>query len=136
MTQEQLEQFVTSLERVEREESMGYMFFFVGQPHYVPFVSIAYADNEHDRVSQLDREGVFRVNIGVSKETFTSLFPEATSDSPVDYTALDTFTPHPEYAKQFYICILNPSEKQEGRVKELIQEAHALALQKQEKKNP
>lgn len=48
---------------VQREESFGYAFFFVGDDHRLPFVTIADSDSEYDRVSDLDREGVFRLNI-------------------------------------------------------------------------
>jgi hypothetical protein len=43
-----------------------------------------------------------------------------------DYAALDTVLPHPVYAKQRWICILNPSRSTfEDVVKPLIDEAHA-----------
>jgi hypothetical protein len=127
MTQQEIEKFVLELENVEREENMGYIFFFVGDYHMIPFTTIGYADNEGDKVSNLNRKGVFRVNIGVSKETFDSLFPNYSPENNVDYTALDTFMPHPHYAAQSYICILNPSSKNEESVKKYISEAHSIA---------
>ncbi len=72
----------------------------------VPYVSIAIADNEHDNISELSREGVFRINIGVSKETFGNLFPDGAVEW--DYAVLNQFLPHPHYAAQHYVCILNP----------------------------
>lgn len=127
MTQQDVEEFVTGLENVQREEKMGYIFFFVGDNHFIPFTTIGYADNKGDTVSNLNREGVFRVNIGISKKTFDSLFPDFNPENIIDYTALDVFMPHPHYAKQFYICILNPSQKHEELVKKFIKEAHTLA---------
>ncbi len=57
----------------------------------LPFTTIATADNEGDRVSNLDRPGVFRLNIGVSKQTFQVLFGTGKVDvSAYDFTALDT----------------------------------------------
>ena len=52
----------------------GYTFFSYGSERKLPFASIASADNEHDRVSKLDRPGIFRLKIGVGKPTFESLF--------------------------------------------------------------
>jgi hypothetical protein len=36
----------------------------------LPFATIASTGNEYERISYLDRPGVFRLNIGVSRETF------------------------------------------------------------------
>src|SRR5690242_7705524 len=59
---------------VETAATLGYTFFFYGPDRMLPFTTIATADNEGDRVSSLDRPGVFRLNIGVSKQTFQALF--------------------------------------------------------------
>jgi hypothetical protein len=133
MDQLEVEQFVTSLDNVQREENFGYKFFFVGDDHRMGFVTLANADNEYDSVSNLNREGVFRVNIGVSKATFDSLFPHFGSDA-VDYTALNVFLPHPDYAKQHFICILNPSGDNEARTQQMIQEAHSIAAARLQRK--
>jgi hypothetical protein len=126
MNQAQVEQFVASLDNVQREDNFGYAFFFVGDDHRVPFVSLADSDNEYDRVSNLNREGVFRINIGVSRETFDSLVGNSNSEN-IDYSALDVFLPHPEYSKQHFVCILNPSAKSDDATKKLIVEAHSIA---------
>jgi hypothetical protein len=73
----------------------------------MPFATLSASDNEYDRFSNLDREGVFRLNIGVSKNTFHSLFGSAPIDrSDYDFTVLDKIMPHPEYAAQQFICVL------------------------------
>ncbi len=69
MNQSEVEAFVAGLEKVQREDSYGYAMYFVGDDHMVPFVSIADADNEYDAVSDLNREVVYRVNIGVGRAT-------------------------------------------------------------------
>src|SRR5262245_48074428 len=95
---------------VETTTALGYTFFFYGSERMLPFATIATADNEGDRVSKLDRPGVFRLNIGVSKQTFQSLFGTGKVDvSAYDFTALDTIMPHPDYAAQSWLCVLNPS---------------------------
>jgi hypothetical protein len=134
MHQSEVEAFVTSLENVQREENYGYVFFFVGDDHILSFVTIANSDNDYDNVSNLSREGVFRVNIGVKRETFNSLFAN-TNTEKLDYTVLNTFLPHPEYAKQNFICILNPSGENDEVTKNFIREAHSIAAARLQRKN-
>lgn len=126
MNQSELEEFVAKLDNVQREENFGYIFFFVGDDHRLPFVTIAHSDNDFDNVSALNREGVFRINIGVSKDTFESLLGDSSSEN-IDYSVLDVFLPHPHYAKQHFVCILNPSQENEETTKQLIIEAHSIA---------
>lgn len=133
MNPSEVEAFVASLENVQREENFGYSFFFVGDDHMVPFVSIADSDNEYDSVSNLDREGVFRVNIGVSRATFESLFADSQTEN-VDYSALNVFLPHPEYSKQHFVCILNPTGENAEITKKLMVEAHGIAASRLQRK--
>jgi hypothetical protein len=130
MNQAEVETFVAGMQDVQREDNYGYVFFFVGDDHLMSFVTIANADNEWDSVSNLDRDGVFRVNIGVGRETFDQLIGKSFESEPLDYSALNTFLPHPEYAKQNFICILNPEGENVEKIKELISEAHAIAAKR------
>ena len=135
MNQLEAEAFVETLDNVQREENFGYSFFFVGDDHRLPFVTFANSDNDYDSVSNLNREGVFRINIGVSRETFDSLLAEDRSEN-VDYSAMNIFMPHPDYAKQHFVCILNPSQENVEVTKKLIMEAHAIAATRlQRRKN-
>src|SRR5436190_99938 len=80
--------------------------------------------DEHDMgsPSELSRPGVFRLNIGVGKATFERLVG---SMAEPDYAALDGVIPHPVYARQRWIAILNPSWPSfEDVVKPLVAEAH------------
>lgn len=46
---------------------------------------------------------------------------------PLDHSVLDTLMPHPVYAAQRWVCILNPTQHTfETRLKPLLNEAHAL----------
>lgn len=126
MTQTEVETFLASLPDVQRTEAFGYRFFFVGDDHRMPFVTLADHDTEYDSVSALDRDGVYRINIGVGRDSFESLFRDL-GPEPHDYTTLDRFLPHPDYAKQRFICILSPSAKNADSVRRLIIEAHGIA---------
>lgn len=87
MEQTEVEAFAPGFDNVERTENFGYAFFFVGGDHRLPFMTVADSDNEYDNVSGLSREGVFRVNIGMSRETFASLVGGQGSETP-DYAGL------------------------------------------------
>ena len=133
MNQAEVEAFVAGMEKVQQEENYGYVFFFVGDDHRLSFVTIANPDNDWDNVSSLNREGVFRVNVGISKETFKSLIVKS-DDELIDYSILNTFLPHPEYAQQNFVCILNPSGKNVEITKKLIEEAHSIAAKRLQRK--
>jgi hypothetical protein len=99
-------------------------------------VTLASSDNDYDRVSNLDRPGVFRLNIGVSKQTFQSLFGTATVDlSRYDFSVLDAIMPHPHYAQQHFICVLSPSEATFESVRPLLAEAYAIAVRRHTRRN-
>ncbi len=104
-------------------QAMGGTFFSLDEKHWPNFATIVTTD-EHDMgaPSNLARDGVFRLNIGVGRESFERLVGGAAAP---DYAALDTVIPHPVYAKQRWIAILNPSrETFEEVVKPLLAEAH------------
>ena len=83
-------------------------FFSLDEKHWPNFATVVWTD-EHDEgePSKLSRPGVYRLNIGVGKETFQRLVGSITDP---DYAALDRILPHPVYAKQRWISVLNPSE--------------------------
>ena len=130
------ETFITSyitstFENVETTVNLGYVFFFYRDDHMVPFATIASTGNEYEKVSRLDRPGVYRLNIGVSRETFQSLFGTNKVDvSAYDFTALDTIMPHPDYSAQSFICVLSPSEATFERIKSFLAEAYDIAVKK------
>ena len=65
---------------------------------------------------------MFRLNVGVGKATFARLVG---SVGDPDYAVLDTVLPHPVYAKQRWIAVLNPSQRTfDDVVKPLIAEAY------------
>jgi len=52
----------------------------------------------------------------------------------VDYSVLDVFLPHPDYSKQHFVCILNPSGEHVETTKQLIIEAHSIAAARLQRK--
>ena len=82
-------------------------FFSLDQKHWPNFATVVWTD-EHDEgaPSNLARPGVYRVNVGVDRETFERLVGGLIDP---DHAALDRFVPHPVYARHRWISILNPS---------------------------
>jgi hypothetical protein len=137
MTETDLTHYLlTAFPGVETSENFGYIFFFYGSDRMLPFATLIAADNEYDHISNLDRPGVFRLNLGVSRATFQNLFgPDKVDVSAYDYTALDTFMPHPEYAAQSFLCILSPSDITfQNTLRPLLAEAYELAAKKATKR--
>ena len=109
-----------------------------GRKRGIYLLTIKNKDGAHDKSSILNREGVFRLNIGIRKSTFLKLFgsiphrPLAGQvvDMPYDFSESDTMLPHPVYAWMGWICVLNPSDKTFEQLKPLISEAYELAIEK------
>ncbi|MET3375298.1 hypothetical protein ABIC89_004367 [Variovorax boronicumulans] len=102
-------------------------FFFHGADNKFPFATIVTKDNEFDSASKLSRPGVFRLNVGVGKETFRALFGEQ-PPVDIDYTAIDRLMPHPVYAKMHWVSVINPSAATFETVKPLLTEARNLLI--------
>jgi hypothetical protein len=108
-----------------------------GEPlpdRWQPFATLVTSD-VNDQCSDLERPGVFRLNIGVSRETFRALFgPDAGAEH--DFTALDRIMPHPVYGTMFWLCVLNPSEATFQAVRPLLAEAYARAARRPRRSQP
>jgi hypothetical protein len=132
MDEDQIEAWLTSnLDDVQRLDNLGMRFLFVGAERMMPFVTFV-SDDQYDAWSGLDRPGVFRLNLGVSGPTFRDLFPDP--DAGWEWTALDTLMPHPDYARQHWLCIVSPSAATFERLKPLLVEAHGIAARRAERK--
>jgi hypothetical protein len=105
--------------------------------HMFPFVTLM-TNDLNDQFSDLDRPTVFRLNIGVSKQTFSALFglrkraaDSKDKESEYDFTALDQLMPHPVYGRMYWVCVLNPSDETlEMKVRPLLDEAYQMAVKK------
>lgn len=99
----------------------------------VPFATVVTKDYANfDTTSNLDRPGVFRLNLAVGRDRFTNLFgfsPAEFADhrAEFDFTALDRIIPHPVYARQGWISVLVPDAGSDEQVKQLIVHAYERA---------
>jgi Family of unknown function (DUF6194) len=115
---------MTAYPRTVIAQALGATFFSLTEKSWPNFATIVTTD-EHDMGAPSNltsRHGVFRLNIGVGKATFERLVGGLADP---DYAELDRVLPHPVYAKQRWICILNPRRNTfEDVVKPLIAEAY------------
>ncbi|NJP33982.1 DUF6194 family protein [Micromonospora thermarum] len=118
--------------------------FFIYDPHgdlpaqrQLPFATIVTGDH-YDTVSDLNRPGAYRLNIGLTRAGYTTLFGPAPSrrdeqgvlDTGVDYAATDTLMPHPIYASQHWVSVVDPGDATLPAVRALLAEAHGFAARK------
>ncbi len=102
------------------------------------FCTIKENNGDNDKASFLDRPDVFRVNFGVSKKTFSSIFgtvPKRPTkgnciDGAYDFTALDSLTPHPVYGWMAWVSILNPSFHSWSHIEILLEESYQQCKEK------
>jgi hypothetical protein len=96
----------------------------------MPFATIVTKDYDgFDTASNLNRPGVFRLNIAVGRTAFEELLghPPAHSGN-ADHTAIDTLIPHPVYATQGWVAIINPGMATAELSRSLLTGAHTLAV--------
>lgn len=80
----------------------------------------------NDTASDLERPGVYRLNIGLPRQRFRELM---TTDVEHDPTAIDVLFPHPVYSVYNWVSVLNP-DRTWPTVRALLDEAHAFAVRK------
>ena len=99
-------------------------------------------DGPNDKASNVNRPGVYRLNLGISKQTFKNLFGEIPKrplagqivNTGHNFEELDKIMPHPVYGWMSWIGILNPSKSTFNKLKPLINEGVELAKNKYAKK--
>ena len=82
----------------------------------VYFATIKEKDGKNDRASNLDRDGIFRLNVGTSKDIFFNCFGKPPSrpkkgcviQGKWDFTAINRLMPHPVYGWMSWVAVNNP----------------------------
>ncbi|PSL56583.1 hypothetical protein B0I31_103336 [Saccharothrix carnea] len=103
----------------------------------MPFATIVTGDN-YERVSELEEPGAYRLNIGLTKATYTAMFGAAPTkrddrgvlETGFDYAERDRLMPHPVYASQHWVCVVSPGEATLDAIRPLLVEAHGFAVRK------
>ncbi|NYE47490.1 hypothetical protein HDA32_002610 [Spinactinospora alkalitolerans] len=128
---------------VRAVESSGDTFFTydpdgdLPEDRWLPFATVVTGD-DHDSVSGLDAPEAYRLNIGLTKAAYTSRFGPAPTDrdehgvldTGFDHSERDRVMPHPYYASQYWICVVNPGANTTDDVARLLDEAHRFAARK------
>jgi hypothetical protein len=141
MTVEELDRLIREYDGVRLLEGQGDLFYLydpaadLPPERQRPFATIVTGDH-YEKVSRLDEPGTWRLNIGLTKTTYTSMFGQVPTerdadwvlDSGYDYAERDKLMPHPFYASQYWVCIVSPSET--GSLEPLLREAYDFAVRK------
>lgn len=94
----------------------------------IPYVTIVTGE-DWEQVSNLSEPpGSYRLNIGLTKAAYASLFPTAPTN--IDHATRDKVMPHPTYGPQYWVCVVNPSDATVDAIKPLLTEAHEFAARK------
>ncbi|WDZ83773.1 DUF6194 family protein [Micromonospora cathayae] len=128
------EQLVAGEEHGSPRAAWGDRFFYVGPDRRQPFATIVEHDVPgFDEASQLDRPGVFRLNLDLGRAEFERLFGFPPRDfeqhrHEFDFARLDTVVPHPGYALHGFGSIVMPGPQLLPEVDRLLAVAHARAV--------
>ncbi|HEX8628591.1 MAG TPA: DUF6194 family protein, partial [Catenuloplanes sp.] len=112
------------------QSAWGDRFFYVGSDRRRPFATIVEHDTPgFDESSDLDRPGIFRLNIQAGRDEFQHRFGYPPAEfanrrAELDFTRLDEILPHPVYGIQGWACILNPTGGRLPDVELLLAHAH------------
>lgn len=134
---------VESFDGVHVAENAGDTFCFYGpdgdvdMTRTLPFATVVTGDH-YETVSRLDADGAYRLNIGLTKAGYVERFgpPPTERDgngvlvTDADYAARDVLVPHPFYASQYWVGVVNPSPATFDRVRPLLVEAYEFAVRK------
>lgn len=120
---------VASEENGAPESSWGDVFVQhdvpTGTKQGFPYATIIVQDQPgFDDRSRVDRAGAFRVNIQVGRDRAAELLGAAWRSDDVDFAEVDRLLPHPVYAPQGYVCVVNPGEATTDVVHQALRKAH------------
>ena len=108
------------------------------RPNGTYFLTIKEKDGDNDQASNLNRDGIFRINFGINEKSFLALFNNKPArpkkgeiiDGNYNFTATNILTPHPIYGWMKWVSILNPSRESFENIWPLINESYNAAVGK------
>ena len=106
------------------------------------FATLKLQDGENDRASQISRDGVWRLNLGLTPKTYRDVLGQQPSrppkgepvEGPWNFTELDRLMPHPCYGWMSWVAILSPSHASFETLKPLFDDAYGKAVKAFEKR--
>jgi len=130
---------ILALPGVEQVVASEDRFYYVGPDRRQPFATIVEHDVPgFDEASQLERPGVFRLNLDLGRAEFEKLFGFPPKDfdehkAEFDFARLDTFVPHPGYALYGFGSIVMPGPQMLPEIDRLLAIAHTRAVDRHER---
>jgi erythromycin esterase-like protein len=115
----------------------GDRFFFAGEDRTRPFATIVGHDVPgFDERSRLSEPGRYRLNIEVGRAEFQNLFgygPQefAAHSDRLDFAETDRLMPHPVYAVQGWVSVVNPGPATADEVTRLAAQARARSADRE-----
>ncbi|WBB80382.1 DUF6194 family protein [Micromonospora sp. WMMD882] len=134
-----VEQLVADAGHGAPQDAWGDRFFYVGPERRQPFATIVERDVPgFDESSELDRPGVFRLNLDVGRAEFERLFgfPPGEFEQhrhELDFARLDVVVPHPGYARHGFASIVMPGPQSLPEIDRLLAVAHARAVDRHDR---
>lgn len=139
MNEQAVIQYITdNFADITTQTVTGNTFFFYDPEQKFPFATLV-TNDEYDQFSGLKRPEAYRLNIGVSKQTYQTLFdtPHSTQSEvgivrkEYNFAAVDKLMPHPVYGRQYWVCIINPAPATFQKVvAPLLTEAYNMGVNK------
>jgi hypothetical protein len=144
MNADEMKRYIcTTFDGVNAVDASGDTFFMydpdrdLPAERQLPFATIVTGDH-YDSVSNLTWPGAYRLNIGLTKSTYAARFGAAPTrrnadgvlETGFDYAAVDTVMPHPIYASQHWVSVVNPGASTLETVRTFLAEAHGFAARK------
>ena len=111
-------------------------------PKGIYFATIKESDGPNDKSSNLDRDAVYRLSVGIGKKQYQKLFgdvPKRPAKGEIvnldfDFTDIGIFMPHPIYAWLGWVCINNPDNQNIDLLQHLLDVSYQNVLIKYAKK--
>lgn len=123
------------------EVAWGDAFFYYAPDGEVPkatqpFATMVTKDYPEDEQSQLDRDGMFRVNFAAGRAAFTEWTSGPTADSSRgDPSVPDQIIAHPVYGSLGWLAVVNPGSRTSAATGKLLREAYELARSRYERRH-
>ncbi len=147
MTAKDLENWIlTNFEGVIVTDAYRERSFFYNPDGSLPkgiyFATIKESDGPNDKSSNLDREGAFRLSIGIGKKNYQNLFGTipvrplkgGIIEYNFDFSISDVLMPHPIYAWISWVAINNPTTQSLETIKYLLDISYQSVITKFAKK--
>lgn len=104
-----------------------------------PYATIVTKDYPDDVASGLDAPDRWRVNVHVGAARFETLLgfrPDEADGQAADFRAVDVILPHPLYAAQGWIAVVNPGTRTVPLVLDELRAAHQADRRRVERRRP